>query len=162
MKRRTAVVLALAGVFGLLLIAGPAIAANGSVLIKESDERYAYTPRTVYVNVGESVTWTNDSDAPHTVDSDSGDELESGNFTEDQTFEHTFNATGTFAYHCDIHAYMKGTVVVLAAGVTAPPTSTAPASTTPAEPSWLGIAAIVLASLGASGLVLRRVLVRTR
>ena len=97
------------------------------------------------------MTWTNDSDAPHTVDSDSGGELESGNFTEGQTFEHTFNATGTFAYHCDIHEYMKGTVVVLAAGVTAPPTSTAPAPTAPAEPAWLGIALLVLASLVASG-----------
>jgi plastocyanin len=160
MKRRTAIVVALAGVFGLLLIAGPAIAANGSVSIKESDERYAYTPRTVYVNVGETVTWTNDSDAPHTVDSDSGDELESGNFTEDQTFEHTFDAAGTFAYHCDIHDYMKGTVVVLAAGVTAPPTNTAPASSAPSEPMWLGLAAIVLAGLAASALVLRRILVR--
>jgi plastocyanin len=160
MKRRTAIVLALAAVFGLLLVAGPAIAANGSVSIKESDERYAYTPKTVYVNVGESVTWTNDSDAPHTVDSDTGDEMESGNFTEDQTFEHTFDATGTFAYHCDIHDYMKGTVVVLAAGVTAPPTNTAPASTAPSEPTWLGILVIVMAGLAAGGLALRRVRVR--
>ena len=160
MKRRTAIVFALAAVFGLLLIVGPAIAANGSVSIKESDERYAYTPKTVYVNVGDSVTWTNDSDAPHTVDSDTGDELESGNFTEDQTFEHAFNATGTFAYHCDIHAYMTGTVVVLAAGVTAPPTNTAPASTAPSEPTGLGIALIVLTGLAAGGLALRRIRVR--
>lgn len=156
MKRRTAIVFALAAVFGLLLIAGPAIAANGSVSIKESDERYAYTPKTVYVNVGDSVTWTNNSDAPHTVDSDTGDELGSGNFTEDQTFEHAFNATGTFAYHCDIHAYMKGTVVVLAAGVTAPPTDAAPASTVASEPTWLGVVAIVLAGIVAAGFAVRR------
>jgi plastocyanin len=160
MKRRTAIVFALAAVFGLLLLAGPVIAANGSVSIKEADERYAYTPKTVYVNVGESVTWTNDSDAPHTVDSDTGGELESGNFTEGQTFEHAFNATGTFAYHCDIHDYMKGTVVVLAAGVTPPSTNTAPASTAPSEPTWLGIVAIVMAGILAAGLVLRRVRVR--
>jgi plastocyanin len=160
MKRRTAIVFALAAVFGLLLVAGPAIAANGSVSIKESDDRYAYTPKTVYVNVGDSVTWTNDSDATHTVDSDSGTELARDDLTEGQTFEHTFNATGTFAYHCDIHDYMKGTVVVLAAGVTAPPTNTAPAATAPSEPTWLGIVAIVLAGLAAGGLALRRIRVR--
>lgn len=157
MKLRTSIVFALAAVFGLLLVAGPAIAANGSVSIKESDERYAYTPRTVFVNVGDSVTWTNDSDVTHTIDSDSGTELARDDFTEGQTFEHTFNATGTFAYHCDIHDYMKGTVVVLAAGVTAPPTNTAPTPIVPSEPAWLGITLLVLASLVASGLVLWRV-----
>ena len=156
MKRRTAIVVALAGLFGLLLVAGPAIAANGSVSIKESDERYAYTPRTVYINVGDSVTWTNDSDATHTVDSDTGSELAFDDLTAGKTFDHTFSATGTFAYHCDIHAYMKGTVVVLAEGVTPPPTNTAPASSVPAEPAWLGIAAIVLVGLGAAMLAMRR------
>ena len=51
---------------------------------------------------------------------------------------------------------MTGSVVVLAEGVTPPPTSTAPASTAPSEPSWLAIVAIALAGLAAVGLTLRR------
>jgi len=156
MTRRTALVTTLTMLFGLLMIAGPAIAANGSVAIKEADERYSFTPTTTYVNVGDSVTWTNGTDAPHNVTSDSGDELASANFAEDETFDHTFNATGTFAYHCTIHSYMTGSVFVLAEGVTPPPTSTAPASTAPSEPSWLGIVVTALAGLAAGGLVVRR------
>lgn len=76
MKRRTSLVIVMTGLFGLLL-AGPVIAADGSVTIREADERYAFSPGTVYVNVGDSVTWTNDTDAPHNVTSDTGDELAS-------------------------------------------------------------------------------------
>jgi plastocyanin len=156
MTRRSALITVLTALFGLLLIAGPAIAANGSVTIKEADERYSFTPKATYVNVGDSVTWTNGTDAPHNVTSDSGDELASENFGEDGTFDHTFSATGTFDYHCTIHSYMTGSVVVLAEGVTPPPTSTAPASSSQSEPSWLAIVVIALAGLAAVGLILRR------
>ncbi len=156
MKRRTSLVIVMTGLFGLLL-AGPVIAADGSVTIREADERYAFSPGTVYVNVGDSVTWTNDTDAPHNVTSDTGDELAAGNFGDGEAFDHTFNATGTFAYHCTIHSYMTASVVVLAEGVTPPPTDTAPASSAQSEPAWLGIAALALAGLAAvGGLALRR------
>jgi plastocyanin len=156
MNRRAMLLVALTGVLGLLVVAGPVLAANGAVTIKEVNDRYQFSPKTVYVNVGESVTWTNDSDTAHTVDSDSGGEMESGNIAENATFDHTFSATGTFAYHCDIHDYMKGSVVVLAAGVTPPATETASTSSGPAEPTSLGIVLLLLAGLGAGGLALRR------
>jgi plastocyanin len=150
MPRRTTILVVLTGLFALLLLAGPTIAADGSVSIKESDERYAFSPGTVYVNVGDTVTWTNQSDAPHNVTSDSGDELASENFNEDETFDHAFNATGTFAYHCTIHAYMTGSVVVLAEGVTAPPTDAASSRQAPtgSAPGLLP-ALVVLAGLSA-------------
>ena len=157
MNRRTSLAIAIAGLFGLLMVAGPVLAANGSVSIKEADERYSFSPNTVYVNVGESVTWKNDSDAPHTVTSDSGNELASENLAEDNTFDHTFNATGTFAYHCTIHAYMKGSVVVLATGVTPPATETVQRSAPTQEPAWLGIALLVFAGLAAGALAVRRI-----
>jgi plastocyanin len=156
MNRRLSMVIVLTGLFGLLMVAGPVLAANGSVTIKEVDERYHFVPATVYVNVGESVTWTNDSDAAHTVDSDTAGELDSGNIAEGATFDHTFSATGTIAYHCDIHDYMKGSVVVLAAGVTPPPTNTASSSAVATGPGSLGIVLLTLAGLAAGGLALRR------
>ena len=158
MTRRTWLSMAFAGLFGLLMVAGPVLAANGAVSIKEANDRYSFGPGTVYVNVGESATWTNASDAPHTVTSDTGSELASENLAEDDTYDHTFNATGTFAYHCTIHPYMRGSVVVLAAGVTPPATDTAaqPAPAHP-EPAWLGIALLVLAGTAGGGLALRRI-----
>ena len=156
MNRRRSVVTALAGLFGLLMVAGPVLAANGSVSIGETNERYHFAPTTVYVNVGESVTWTNGTDAPHTVTSDSGTELASGNLAANATFDHTFSAAGTFAYHCTIHPYMKASVVVLAAGVTPPATETAAGTATANEPGSLGIVLLVLTGLAAGGLALRR------
>ncbi len=156
MKRRTSLLIAMAGLFGLLL-AGPVIAAGGAVTIREADERYAFSPRAVYVNVGDSVTWTNDIDAPHNVTSDSGDELASDNFVEGDTFDHTFNATGTFDYHCTIHPYMKASVVVLGEGVTPPPTDASVVEGTPTEPGWLGLIGLALVGLVAGLLATHRI-----
>jgi len=50
------------------------------------------------------------SDVPHTVTSDNGGPLSSSTLQPNQTFSFTFTAPGTFAYHCSIHPYMKGTV----------------------------------------------------
>ncbi len=36
------------------------------------------------------------------------------NLTQNQTFMFTFNTAGTFAYHCNIHTYMKATITVTA------------------------------------------------
>ncbi len=123
MVRVRLVALALSGVAALVL-AGSVLGANASVRITESNNRYSFGPAKVFVNVGQAVTWTNGSDAPHTVTSDSGSELASPNINAGRTFSHTFNSTGTFAYHCTIHTYMRASVVVLAAGVTPPASDT--------------------------------------
>ena len=119
MVRVRLVALTLSG-FVTLVLAGSVLAANSSVRISESNNRYLFGPSRVFVNVGDKVTWKNGSDAPHTVTSNSGTELASSTLNAGATFSHTFTATGTFAYHCTIHTYMKGTVVVLAAGAALP------------------------------------------
>ena len=137
---------------GLLTLAGSVgivAAEDATVTITEADERYAFEPARLSVTLGSTVTWTNDSDAPHTVDADDGTSFESEQFNEGETFEHTFDAAGTFAYHCDIHDYMKGTITVLASGQTLPPTDTEgpiPSSSAPAK-SWqilLGLGLLLL------------------
>jgi len=128
MKRRTSLAIAVVGVLGLLVLAGPASAAGRGVKMGEADERYFFGPQTQYANVGDTVTWTNGTDAPHSVTSDSGTELASDSLPDGATFDHTFTAEGTFTYHCTIHSYMTGKIVVLAAGAALPATDTAAAS----------------------------------
>jgi plastocyanin len=152
---------AVVGLLGLLALVGPVSAADRGVRIGEADERYFFGPQTQYANVGDSVTWTNGTDAPHTVTSDSGDELASDNLAEDATFEHTFSAEGTFAYHCTIHAYMKGKVVVLAAGAALPATDAA-APSSPTRSDGAVVLALVLAGLAVGALSIRRFSVPTQ
>jgi plastocyanin len=127
------------GVVAAFALVGSVVAATTSVKMTEASDRYAFTPAKVFVNLGGTVTWKNTSDASHTVTSDTGSELASSTVSTNATFRHTFNAIGTFAYHCTIHPYMKGTVVVLAAGVTPPATDTVRDSSTPPNRSALSL-----------------------
>ena len=71
----------------------------------------AFDPATVTIKAGESVTWTNEDSASHTVVGDNG-EFESDSLSKGDTFSFTFDAAGTYAYHCSIHSSMKATVTV--------------------------------------------------
>lgn len=72
---------------------------------------FAFNPENITISAGTTVTWTNKDAVIHTVTSD--DEVfDSGNLSEGDTFEYTFNQTGTFEYHCIPHPYMTGKVVV--------------------------------------------------
>lgn len=148
--------------FGLVAgtIAGPVSAAGASVKMGESNEKYFFSPATAYVNVGGTVTWTNGTDVPHTVTSDNGSELSSENLAENATFSHTFAAAGTFSYHCTIHPYMTATVVVLAAGVTPPPTDTLADGTSRSGAPLGGLVLILILGLAGASLFLRRLVVR--
>ena len=70
----------------------------------------AYDPASVTVAPGAIVQWTNNDSTAHTVTFDNTPDcsrVEAG-----QSTGATFNAAGTYAYHCTIHPSMKGTVVV--------------------------------------------------
>jgi plastocyanin len=153
-RRRSVGVAAVGALVGLLMVIGSVAAASSAgVRIGETNNRYHFSPTTTFVSVGGKVTWTNGSDAPHTVTSDSGSELASATLNAGKTFSHTFASTGTFSYHCSIHTYMVGKVVVLAAGVAAPATDTAsPDQSASADPN-VG-PAVVLTLVGLSGAVL--------
>ena len=157
-RRRSVGVAAVGALVGLLMvISSVAAASTAGVRIGETNNRYHFSPTTTFVSVGGKVTWTNGSDAPHTVTSDSGSELASATLNAGKTFSHTFASTGTFTYHCSIHTYMVGKVVVLAAGVTAPPTDTAsPDQTASADPNIGLPLVLVLVGLGGAVLALRR------
>jgi plastocyanin len=138
----------------VLALAAPVLAANAGVRMTESNERYHFTASSITIHVGDIVTWTNTTDAPHTVTSSSGGELGSNTIADGATYAHTFSTAGAFAYHCTIHPYMTGQVIVLAsAGATAPATDTE-ALASPSGPSVVLVALLALVGLGATLLAL--------
>jgi hypothetical protein len=91
------------------------------------------------------------------VTSDSRSELASATLNGGKTFSHTFAATATFSYHRTIHTYMVGKMVVLGAGVTAPPTDTALVEGPPTPTPNGGLVAVLfLVGLSGGILALRR------
>ncbi|KAA2283804.1 hypothetical protein E5N71_01245 [Candidatus Nitrosocosmicus sp. SS] len=84
----------------------------------------AFNPNPVEISVGQTVVWTNDDAAFHTVTSgkvgeaDAGKAFDSGLTgataltSKGKTFEHTFDSAGEYPYFCTLHPGMVGTVVV--------------------------------------------------
>ena len=106
--RRLVVAAALAATSALLVPTGPAEArAGGSVTVAGM----AFSPASVTVGLGESVTWTFQDATPHTTTSDQGF-WDSGTRSGGATYSRAFTSAGTFAYHCTIHSMMRGKVAV--------------------------------------------------
>ncbi|MEI8060664.1 MAG: plastocyanin/azurin family copper-binding protein, partial [Ferruginibacter sp.] len=75
-------------------------------------QNFAFSPSTLTIKVGDSVTWKNQDSASHTIVSDSGSEISSSSLSNGGIYTHTFSIAGTYNYHCSIHPSMKGKVVV--------------------------------------------------
>ena len=75
---------------------------------------FAFSPSTITVPNGESVTWVNCEATPglaHTATSDAGS-WRSGLLPPLTSYARTFDQAGSFPYHCEPHPGMKATVVV--------------------------------------------------
>ncbi len=72
---------------------------------------YAFNPDTITIAKGTTVTWTNMDSVQHTV-TGIGNDISSEILSPGQTYNFTFNDTGTFEYQCHIHTSMKGKVIV--------------------------------------------------
>lgn len=71
----------------------------------------AFTPSTITVSAGTTITWTNNDGMVHNVTSNTGI-FSSGTINPNQTFSQLFSVAGTFPYKCTIHPTMTGTVIV--------------------------------------------------
>ena len=76
-----------------------------------SIDDFAFSPSTLEVEAGATVTVTNNDSATHTWTSTDG-EWDSDDLDNGATFEHTFDEAGTFDYRCNIHTSMTGTITV--------------------------------------------------
>ena len=84
-------------------------AATGSVTIAD----FQFTPSSISVGQGDTVTWTNNGPTPHSATAPDGS-FDTGIFPAGQSRSHTFNEAGTFSYICTPHPDMRGTIVVRA------------------------------------------------
>ena len=73
---------------------------------------FAFNPQTLTVKSGETVTWTNRDEEPHTVVSVGKKFKKSTALDTDQTFAITAGEPGTYAYFCSVHPKMTGAIVV--------------------------------------------------
>lgn len=88
---------------------GAAPAGTGPQRIEMGDD--VFLPAQLTVAAGTKVTWVNKGSKAHTVVSN--DKLfDSGLVNVGGEFSHTFDAPGTYLYHCAPHAKMVGRLVV--------------------------------------------------
>jgi plastocyanin len=74
-------------------------------------DNFSFSPATITVPAGTTVTWTNADDIPHTVVSDDK-VFKSKVLDTDEKFSYTFTKPGAYPYFCSIHPKMTGKVVV--------------------------------------------------
>ncbi len=70
---------------------------------------FAFEPPVLNIKTGESVTWFNEDGAVHTIQSK---DFASANLKNDDSFSYKFTKVGEYEYHCKLHPYMNGKIVV--------------------------------------------------
>ncbi|WP_406177317.1 cupredoxin family copper-binding protein [Streptomyces canus] len=126
---RAAAVLALL-VVGMLPYGHEASAATFQVAMKG----YAFSPATLSVPAGSTVTWTNYDTAPHDVKTTSGPlAIHSPMLSKGQSWSFTFTTAGAYGYVCTVHPDMTAGITVRAAA--SAPTPAAPTQHEHTQPS---------------------------
>jgi plastocyanin len=73
---------------------------------------FKFSPGTLRVQDGARIKVANDDSAPHTVTADNGDSFDSGTVDSGASTTIRAPAAGAYSYHCTIHPFMKGKLVV--------------------------------------------------
>jgi len=90
---------------------------SGSAVPGCEETNECYIPSSVSTSVGETITWSNDDSAAHTVTSGTPSDgpdgiFDSSLFMAGTTFSYTFDQAGEYNYFCMVHPWMVGTVQV--------------------------------------------------
>jgi nitrite reductase (NO-forming) len=72
----------------------------------------SFVPQFISMPIESTVSWTNDDSIQHTITSDEEGLFVSGPISPGDTFDNTFDTPGEFGYHCSIHPWMTGRVMV--------------------------------------------------
>jgi amicyanin len=78
--------------------------------LKVTIDNFTFSPPELKVKVGDTVTWTNHDDIPHTVVS--AGKFRAKAMDTDGTFSFTFTAAGDYKYFCSLHPHMTGMITV--------------------------------------------------
>ncbi|MGH9521424.1 MAG: cupredoxin domain-containing protein [Terriglobales bacterium] len=86
-----------------------ATASTGAVSV--SIKNFEYSPQTLTVRVGTTVTWKNLDEEPHTVRG-TDDQIRSNALDQNDTYSVKFDKPGTYKYGCSIHPQMAASIIV--------------------------------------------------
>jgi len=116
MRRRPATGGAIAaGVVAIALCLTPSAHAASGDLAHVSAIDDVFDPQILRVHPGQTVEWTMDGNAFHTVTADDGS-WDSGQLAPGSTYTHVFDRPGAYPYHCSLHGApgvgMFGTILV--------------------------------------------------
>lgn len=109
--RRGALALLLAAI--VLFVLGSLEMARGATHAVAITD-FAFSPATLTITAGDTVTWTNEDQLEHTATSTAG-AFDSGLLGQGESYSFTFTTPGTYAYLCTPHPSMTGQIVVQAA-----------------------------------------------
>jgi plastocyanin len=93
----------------LLLLSFAGSSARAQTLAISIDN-FTFTPVELTLKVGDTVTWTNHDDIPHTVVS--AGKFRSKTLDTDNSFSFTFTTAGDYKYFCSLHPHMTGLIKV--------------------------------------------------
>ena len=89
--------------------ASPAVSSPAKVEI----DNFAFKPKDLSIQVGESVTWVNHDEVPHTATSkNAAPAFDSKALDTDESYTFTFTSPGVYHYYCKVHPHMTGTITV--------------------------------------------------
>jgi plastocyanin len=80
----------------------------------------AFSPGSVRIRPGGSVTWTNDDSVMHTVTANDAS-FDSSFLARDAHWTHRFDSPGSYDYYCTLHPEMRGSVIVTTPSGAPPP-----------------------------------------
>ena len=94
----------------MLLPVGSARAEDSVAPLAVHIDNFVFEPAQLTVKVGQTVTWTNRDDIPHTIVS--AGKFRSKTLDTDDKFSFTFTNAGDYKYFCSLHPHMTGMIKV--------------------------------------------------
>ena len=102
----------LGAVVGSVLAGGVLLARAEGTPNAVTIDNFFFTPGTITVKTGTTVTWTNRDDIPHGIASSNNAFKKSAALDTDESYSFTFTAPGAYQYFCYLHPKMVGSIVV--------------------------------------------------
>ena len=87
-------------------------AASGGSASAVKISNFKFVPASVTVKSGAGVAVTNQDSTAHTATADDGHSFDTGDLAQGASQTISVSKPGSYAYHCSIHPFMHGTLVV--------------------------------------------------